>query len=127
MRILIAGICLLFGATFFLTSNPEIGLYARLGKGYFLPWLSLFFLALAWLNPFFYQKMEMQPIQVFILSIVMKMILGLGLFLVYLVLEIGPKTEGAMTFMVLYIILEFLEIIRFLSILRPESRRQGKK
>jgi hypothetical protein len=123
MRLLIAGICLLFGASFFLKSHPGLGLYAGLAQGFFLPWLSFFFLAVAWMNPLFYKRLELPPIQVFILSMVIKMMLGLGLLLVYLIQGLGPKNEGAWTFMSVYIILEFLEIIRFLSILRPDSRR----
>lgn len=123
MRLLIAGICLLFGATFLLKTHPVFGLYAILAQTRFLPWLAFFFLTVAWLNPLFFKKLELHPIQVFILSMVIKLMLGLTLLLVYLIRELGPKNEGAWTFMGLYIILEFLEIIRFLSILRPDSRR----
>ena len=122
MRTLIAGIVLLFGLAFILKGYPGTEMYAQVALRYFLPGLAIVFAGIAALNPIFFKNLELAPIQVFLLSMVLKMIIGLGLFVVYLVSDLGPAKEGAFVFIIVYIILEILEILRFLAKLRPDSR-----
>ena len=58
---------------------------------------------------------------IFLISMVIKMLGSLTVFLVYLVNHLGPDNEGAIVFVLTYLAFEFLEIKRFLSILRPNS------
>jgi hypothetical protein len=59
---------------------------------------------------------------IFLLVMVIKMLGSLTIFLIYLLKHLGPDNEGAVVFVITYLVFEFLEIKRFLAILRPDSR-----
>ena len=95
--------------------------YAGLAISYFLPGIISVFLISFFLTEWFLKVIDQPPLMIFILGMVVKMMAGLSLLLIYLVKKIGPDNEGAILFICLYLIFEFQEIRRFVSILRPNS------
>lgn len=97
-------------------------MYGTVGLTYFLPWIGAIFLGTLWLSERYGHLLEQPPIMIFILTMVVKILGSLTVFLVYLMNHLGPQIEGAVVFVITYLIFEILEIKRFLSILRPDSR-----
>jgi hypothetical protein len=127
MRNLIALVLVLAGLSYLMLSYPATQVYARLSLSWFLPGLALIFGLVMLLGNWFMKVIEQPPYMIFLLTMVLKMVFGLGLLLVYLVGKSGPANEGAITFLFLYLFFEILEIKRFVSILRPDSgERQSK-
>ena len=90
---------------------------------YFLPGELLIFLFAFYLSQKLGPLLEQPPLMIFLLTMVVKMLACLTLFLVYLVKGYGPANEGALAFILIYLVFEIQEIKRFLSILRPDSGR----
>lgn len=127
MRNLIALILVLAGISYLMLSFPGVAIFGKLSLSWFLPGLGVIFAIVMVLGNWFMKVIEQPPYMIFLLTMVLKMILGLGLLLVYLVSKSGPANEGAITFLILYLFFEILEIKRFVSILRPDSgERQSK-
>lgn len=122
MRNLLALSLILIGVSSFLKTNPSTQAYGEVAQQFFVPGLALIFLVSFFLSGWFLKVIDQPPLMIFILSMVVKMLASLTLLLVYLVRHMGPQNEGALVFVILYLIFEFLEIRRFLSILRPDSR-----
>jgi hypothetical protein len=122
MRKLLALSLILFGISSFLKTNPSTQVYGEVAQGFFVPGLALIFLVSYFLSLWFLKVIDQPPLMIYILSMVVKMMASLTLLLVYLLKHFGPQNEGALVFLILYLIFEFLEIRRFLSILRPDSR-----
>lgn len=91
------------------------------GIKYFIPFLSILFLGVRLISPWLLKTLQQPPIMIFILEMVIKIMVGLVVFLVFILKQFGPPNEGALAFIIVYLIFEFLEIKRFLSILRPDS------
>jgi hypothetical protein len=117
----LALVLILAGISFTFQNHPEAGVLSGISLHYFLPGLSLIFLAVFVLSNWFFKVIDQPPLMIFLLSMVVKMLASLTLLLVYLLKKIGPDTEGALVFIFTYVIFEVNEIRRFVSILRPNS------
>jgi apolipoprotein N-acyltransferase len=113
---------ILSGLSYLLKGYEPLSAYCQAGLTFFIPGIGAIFLISYWLSLKFEKIIDQPPLMIFILSIVIKMLSSLTLFLVYLMKSFGPANEGALVFIITYLIFEFLEIKRFLSILRPDSR-----
>lgn len=122
MRNVLALSLILFGISSFLKTNPSTQVYGEVALGFFVPGLALIFLLSYFLSVWFLKVIDQPPLMIYILSMSVKMLASLTLLLVYLLNHFGPQNEGALVFVILYLIFEILEIRRFLSILRPDSR-----
>ncbi len=94
---------------------------AGLSLHFFLPGLAIIFFVVFFLSNWFLKIIDQPPLMIFLLSMVVKMLSSLALLLVYLTGKKGPDTEGAIVFILIYLIFEMSEIRRFVSILRPNS------
>ncbi len=124
MKNIIALALVLFGLSAWLRSYPGLEVFASLAQSYFIPGLAVIFFCAYFLSLWFMKVIDQPPLMIFLLSMVIKMLASLTLLLVYLVRHMGPQNEGALVFVILYLTFEFLEIKRFLSILRPDSRER---
>jgi len=120
-KILALGI-FLYGMLFLLKKQPSLSVFCEAGINFFVPGIGLIFLLTFFLSLKFEQILDQPPLMIFLLSMVIKMLGSLTLFLVYIVNHFGPENEAALVFVLTYLAFEFLEISRFLSILRPNSR-----
>lgn len=109
------------GIFYLLRSFEATQVISFVALGYYIPSLSILFLVVRLLSPWLMKILHQPPLMVFILEMVIKIIIGLTLFLIYILNKLGPANEGAFAFVIIYLIFEFLEIKRFLSILRPDS------
>jgi hypothetical protein len=117
----LALVLILAGISFSFRNQPHVANYADISLKFFLPGLSLIFLAVFFLSAWFLKVIEQPPLMIFLLSMVIKMLASLSLLLVYLLNKIGPANEGAVVFIFTYGFFEVNEIRRFVSILRPNS------
>jgi len=124
LKNIIALSLVLFGVSSFLKTYPNLEPYILPNQTYFLPWMIFLFTLAFFLSKWFLKVIDQPPLMIFILSMVIKMLGGLTILLVYLMKNKGPALEGAFSFVILYLIFEILEIRRFLSILRPDSREK---
>ena len=114
-------VLMLTGTAIFFQHHPKAGIWSSLALSYFIPGLGSIFLIAFFLSNWFLRVIEQPPLMIFLLSMVVKMLASLALLLVYLIHKTGPDTEGAIIFILLYVIFEVNEIRRFVSILRPNS------
>jgi hypothetical protein len=112
----------LYGLLFILKDQTSLLVFCEVGLNYFVPGIGLLFLITYYLSLKFEKTLDQPPLMIFLLSMVIKMLGSLTIFLVYLLKHLGPDNEGAMVFVLTYLAFEFLEIKRFLAILRPDSR-----
>jgi hypothetical protein len=112
----------LYGLLFILKDQASLSVFCEVGLNYFVPGIGLLFLISFYLSLKFEKTLDQPPLMIFLLSMVIKMLGSLTIFLVYLLKHLGPDNEGAMVFVLTYLAFEFLEIKRFLAILRPDSR-----
>jgi hypothetical protein len=117
----IALVLILTGICISLQNQPKFGLFCKLALNHFLPGLGIIFLLALFLSNWFLKVIDQPPLMIFLLSMVVKMLASLGLFLGYLLNKSGPDSEGALVFIFIYVIFEVNEIRRFVSILRPNS------
>jgi hypothetical protein len=116
---------LVIGGLLFLgQSHPDLQSFSKPGFEFFLPGLLLIFLINYFLSLKFLKIIDQPPLMIYLVSMVIKMLMSLALFLVYLLKGFGPANQGAFVFILIYLIFEILEIKRFLSILRPDSRER---
>ena len=120
-KILALGV-FLYGILYLLKDQVSLSAFCQAGTHYFIPAITLLFLITFFLSLRFEKILDQPPLMIFLLSMVIKMLGCLTVFLIYLVNHLGPDNEGAIVFVLTYLAFEFLEIKRFLSILRPNSR-----
>ncbi len=121
---LISAALMMGGILFLIQDKAAMSGFAGAGLRFFLPWLSCIFLFNIWLSGKLAALTEQPPLMIFLLSMVIKMMMSLTILLVHLLKDFGPQNEGAFIFILIYLIFEILEIKRFLSILRPDSRER---
>ena len=121
-KILAVGL-VLAGIAWVLSRTVGLETYGKSALFYFVPWEVAIFMGAYLLSLRLGPFLQQPPIMVFLLTMVLKMLASLTLFLVYLTNGYGPQNEGAIVFVLIYLIFEVLEIKRFLSILRPDSGR----
>jgi hypothetical protein len=118
-------VSLIFGGIlYWLSGEKGFAEFAQPGFRYFLPWLAVIFLFNIWLSFQFLKWIDQPPLMIFLLTMVIKMLMSLTVLLIYLLKGLGPQNQGAGIFILIYLIFEILEIKRFLSILRPDSRER---
>jgi len=122
MKNLIAVFLVVFGISSFLKTYPSTQVFGEIAQSFFVPGLGAIFILAFFLSGWFIKVIDQPPLMIYLLLMVVKMLASLTLLLVYLMQNLGPQNEGALVFVILYLIFEFLEIRRFLSILRPDSR-----
>jgi hypothetical protein len=122
MRNLLAVFFGLMGIAWMLQDYPPASEIARLAIGWFLPGIGGIFFVSFFLSRWFLKVIDQPPLMIYILSMVVKMLSSLTLFLVFILKHPEQSNKAAGTFLILYLIFEILEIKRFLSILRPDSR-----
>lgn len=113
---------ILTGMAFLLKGYEGTRVAGELAIFWFIPGVTLIFVINFFLSRWFLSVIEQPPLMIYILSIVIKMMAGLGLLLAFLLSGAGPEKTGALVFVTIYMIFEILEIKRFLSILRPDSQ-----
>ena len=112
----------LYGLAYAGKNIAATSLYSQAATSYFIPGIFFIFLISYFLSLRFEKIIDQPPLMIYLLTMVIKMLASLTLFLVYLMKHLGPQNEGALVFVITYLIFEILEIKRFLSILRPDSK-----
>lgn len=112
----------LYGIGIILKDYEGLKNYAEAGTGFFIPGIFSIFIISYFLSLKFEKIIDQPPLMIYLLTMVIKMLASLTLFLVYLMKHLGPDNEGALVFVLIYLAFEILEIKRFLSILRPDSK-----
>ena len=114
-------VLILAGLLFCSRNFPQLSSPTDIALNYFFPGLSLIFLFALFLSDWFLRVIDQPPLMIFLLSMVVKMLASLALLLVYILKHKETDTEGALVFIIIYVIFEVNEIRRFVSILRPNS------
>jgi hypothetical protein len=122
MKSIAALALILSGLAFVLKGYEGTRMAGEVALFWFIPGITLIFVVNFFLSRWFLKVIEQPPLMIYILSIVIKMMAGLGLLLAFLLSGAGPEKTGALVFVVVYMIFEILEIKRFISILRPDSQ-----